>query len=76
MNMIGISQSIQSIHFEKSQIDLLDSSQFSYSGTTDIINGGAIHIENSNLTMQNTFFESNIGQNGGAISINCDNYDS
>ena len=76
MNMVKISQSLQSIYIEQSQIDLLESCQFSFCGSVDIIYGGAIFIENSNLTMQNTFFESNIGQNGGAISINCDNYDS
>ena len=35
-----------------------------------------MHIENSNVTIQNTLFDSNTAQEGGAININCNNYES
>ena len=76
MNEIIISNIHQSIHIEQSHIDMLQNSHLSSSGSTDIINGGAMFIENSNLTMNNITFESNTAQVGGAVSINCDNYES
>ena len=76
MTHINISDSSQSIHIQQSHMNLLDNSQFSFSGSTEIINGGAMHIENSNLTMQSTTFDTNTAQTGGAVSINCDSYDS
>ena len=76
MNEIIISNIHQSIHIEQSHIDMLQNSHLSSSGSADIINGGAMFTENSNLTMNNITFDSNIAQVGGAVSINCDNYES
>ena len=37
------------------------------------IYGGAVYIENSNITIFNSIFEGNEGQNGGSIFLSCDN---
>ena len=76
MNQITISNVRQSIHIKQSHIDMFYNSHLSQSGSQQIINGGAMQIENSNTTMTNITFDSNTAQIGGAVSINCDIYDS
>ena len=76
MNQIKISNVRQSIHIKQSHIDMFYNSHLSQSGSQQIINGGAMQIENSNMTMTNITFDSNTAQIGGAVSINCDIYDS
>ena len=76
MNEVMISNVRQSIDIQQSHIDMFYNSQLSHCGSQDIINGGAMYMENSNMTMQNITFNSNTAQVGGAVSINCDIYDS
>ena len=63
------------IHFTQSSIDTLRNSKISNSGSTSILYGGALKIENSNSTMTNMTFDNNVAQIGGAIHISCDTYD-
>ena len=76
MNEIQINNAHQSIRIEKSHIDIFQNSQLSFSGSEQMVKGGAIYVENSNMTMTNITFDSNTAQIGGAVSISCDTYDS
>ena len=76
MDKIQINNAHQSIRIEKSHIDIFQNSQLSFSGSEQIVKGGAIYVENSNMTMTNITFDSNTAQIGGAVSISCDVYDS
>ena len=63
------------IHFQQSSIGMFENSRIYRSGSTSILQGGALLIENSNSTIQNMTFMFNAAQSGGAISIDCNNYD-
>ena len=63
------------VHFKQSSVGILENSRIYRSGSTSKQQGGALFIENSNSTMQNMTFLSNIAQSGGAINIDCDSYE-
>ena len=63
------------IHFQKSSVGMLKNSRIYRSGSTSILQGGALLIEDSNSTMQNMTFMSNTAQSGGALNIDCGSYD-
>ena len=76
MDEIAIYNTSQSIQIEQSHIEKFQNSQLIFSGSEKIVKGGAICLENSNMTIQNITFDTNTAQVGGAVSISCDVYES
>ena len=72
---IEINDVTQSIHIKQSSIGMIQNSRIFRSGSSDILYGGALHIDNSNSSMQNLTLEHSIAQTGGAIHIGCDTYE-
>ena len=75
IDSIRIHDVAQSIYVEQSSIGVIQNSHIYQSGSFDILFGGAIHIEDSNMKMINVTLEHNTAQIGGAIHIGCDNYE-
>ena len=60
---------IKGVFIQESSIGMLQNNRISRSGSTSILQGGALLIKNSNSTIQNNTFEYNVAQSGGAIYI-------
>ena len=61
----------QALNIKFSSIDLISSSNFTNNGNINLIKGGAISIEDSNVSIVNSTFVSNTALIGGAISFEC-----
>jgi hypothetical protein len=66
---LTIYNATQGMECEQSALLLLENSDFTSWGTTDIISGGAINLIDSIFTIVNTIFEDNTAVRGGAIWI-------
>ena len=75
INNLYIHDVVDGVHFQQSSIRMFENSRIYRSGSANILQGGALLIENSNSIMQNISFMSNTAQSGGAVNIDCDTYD-
>ena len=69
LDNLNIINATSGIYLEQSQLTLFQNSMIKDCGSTNIINGGAIFIENSNSTINNVTFDQNIAKVGGALHI-------
>ena len=69
IDKLNILNATSGIYLEQSQMSLMQNSLIMECGSTSIINGGAMLIENSNSTISNVTFDQNMAQVGGAINI-------
>ena len=69
INKLNILNATSGIYLEQSQMGIMQNSLIKDCGSTSIINGGAILIENSNSTISNITFDQNMAQVGGAVNI-------
>ena len=75
INDLYIHDVVDGVNFQQSSIRMFENSRIYRSGSSNILRGGALLIENSNSIMQNISFKSNTAQSGGAVNIDCDTYD-
>ncbi|CAI2373860.1 unnamed protein product [Moneuplotes crassus] len=59
------------VYIESSTVELLQNSSFENNGNSSKINGGALHITNSDVTLSNNIFRQNTAHDGGAIAFTC-----
>ena len=75
ISTISISDMAKGIEMDRfSSIFNIHTSVFTRLGSLNTFNGGAIDISDSRVTINNSTFQENHAQNGGAISIRCTNY--
>lgn len=61
----------QSLEVVESTVGNLTNSQFNYNGQSSRYSGGAILLQNSEISIHNTTFMNNTANMGGAISFEC-----
>ena len=74
--MLSVYNTTRAIYSKNSFIKYMHNSSFSLLGNLILAKGGAIHFYNGIMVIHDTVFEQNIAQNGGAIFISCDTYES
>jgi len=60
----------EGVLFYSSSVDSLKNSLFENCGSDQTIEGGAVYLEKSNMTMVNSTLNLNKAQKGAAVSIN------
>ena len=65
----------QCMMFKHSNVSMLSGSSFIQCGSESVYSGGAIEIIDSNVHVANSSFTHNMAGTGGAISIECVNYE-
>lgn len=71
INSLTIQDWDHGVYIDESTVTLLTNSNFERLGGTDFKHGGAIIIDNSNVTISNSSFSSNSAIEGGAIYYIC-----
>ena len=72
IHMTNVSQCMM---FKHSNVSMLSDSNFIQCGSESVYSGGAIEIIDSNVHVANSSFTHNMAETGGAISIECANYE-
>ena len=72
---IHMSNVSQCMMFKHSNVSMLSDSNFIQCGSELVYSGGAIEIIDSSVHVANSSFTHNIAGTGGAISIECANYE-
>ncbi|CAI2378198.1 unnamed protein product [Moneuplotes crassus] len=61
----------EGLYIESSTVESINNSTLESNGGTSKVNGGGIHIVNSDVTLSNNTFMNNTASDGGAISFTC-----
>ena len=72
---IHMSNAYQCMMFKHSNVSMLSDSSFIQCGSESVYSGGAIEIIDSSVHVANSSFTHNMAGKGGAISIECANYE-